>query len=60
MHYITSVEDLNRIAKDRSKDFDPDKHIAYCGPCGAPLTMLGILHWPDCLGLDGDIRFKNK
>lgn len=55
----TTADDLARISKERGQDYDPDKHTAWCGECGAPLSEFGIMHWPDCSGDDGEIRFRD-
>lgn len=54
----TSDADLRRISQERGKEYDPDKHTAWCGECGAPLGRFGIMHWPDCSGDEAEIRFR--
>lgn len=54
----TTVADLHRIARERGRQYDPQRHAVWCSECGAPLTGLGILHWVDCSGDEGEIRFR--
>jgi hypothetical protein len=54
----TSTEDLHRIAQERGKEYDAARHAVWCGECGAPLSAFGVLHWPDCSGDEGMIRFR--
>lgn len=55
----TTPQDLVRIAKDRGKVYDPAKHVTWCGECGMPMGIFGILHLPDCSGDDEEIRFRD-
>lgn len=55
----TSPDDLARIARERGRVYDPDKHACWCGECGAPVGGFGVLHLPDCSGDDGEIRFRD-
>lgn len=55
----TAVADLYRIAKERGREYDPDKHAVWCSECGSPLGAWGVVHLPDCSGDEGEIRFRD-
>lgn len=55
----TTPADLDRIARERGKVYDPFRHAVWCGECGAPIGIFGIMHLPDCSGDESEIRFRD-
>lgn len=55
----TTPADLVRIARERGREYEPERQVVWCSECAAPLSTFGVLHWPDCSADDNEIRFRD-